>query len=80
MASKSCNCCLEWTASGEAVENALKGRWQASQPCPHQPLMRVAIDQLRKGHPSWWVVGGAVVVPIWTVELLKKRARLVAVA
>ena len=80
MASKSCYCCLEWIAAGETVEDALRGRWQQGQPCQHQPLMRIAIEQLRKGHPSWWVVGGSVVVPIWAVEMLKKRARLLAAA
>jgi hypothetical protein len=40
--------------------------------------MAIAIEQLRKGRPAWWVVGGAVVVPIWIVEHLKKRGRVVA--
>jgi hypothetical protein len=75
---KSCNSCLEWTASNETVEDAIKGRWQARQVCAHQPIMRVAIEQFRKGHPAWWVVGGSVVVPIWTVELMKKRGRVLA--
>jgi len=80
MHSKSCTFCLEWTSSDETLEQALRGRWRASETCAHQPLMHVAIEQLRKGVPTWWVVGGAVVVPIWAVELLKKRARLLSSA
>ena len=79
MPSHSCTHCLEWTTSEKAMEDALKGRWRARQRCPHQPLMQTAIEQFRKGVSAWWVVGGAVVVPIWTVEILKKRARLVMV-
>ena len=79
MHSNSCAFCLEWTTSERATDDALRGRWRARQKCPHQSLMHVAIDQFRKGISAWWVVGGKVVVPIWTVEILKKRARLVAV-
>ena len=78
MHSKSCSCCLEWTASDETVGEALRGRWRARENCAHQSLMHVAIEQLKKGIPTWWVVGGTVIVPIWAVELLKKRARLLA--
>jgi hypothetical protein len=75
MQSKSCDRCLGWTESVESVEAALKKQWQARDACPHQPLMWTAIEQLRTGRPSWWVVNGAVVVPIWAVELVKKRVR-----
>ena len=78
MHSGSCSFCLEWTDSEENVANALRGRWRASASCVHQPLMQVAINQLRKGLPIWWVVGGEVIVPIWAVEVLKKRARLLS--
>ena len=76
MHSKSCSFCLEWTESDETVAEAVRGRWRARESCAHLPLMGVAIEQLRKGLPSWWVVGGVVIVPIWAVELIKKRTRL----
>jgi hypothetical protein len=42
--------------------------------------MGTAIDQFKTGRPLWWVVNGAVVVPVWAVELVKRRGqgRLVA--
>lgn len=78
MHSGSCSFCLEWTGSEEKVVDALRGRWRASTACAHQTLMQVAIAQLRKGLPSWWVVEGSVVVPIWVVEILKQRVRLLS--
>jgi hypothetical protein len=40
--------------------------------------MRTAIEQFRGGQPFWWVVGSAVVVPVWVVEHLTKRERMLA--
>jgi hypothetical protein len=54
------------------LETALEGKWLALEHCAHQPLMHVAIEQFRTRRPYWWVVGGAVVVPIWAVELVKR--------
>jgi len=53
----------------------LHGRWRASKGCDHQPLMHLAIEQFKRGQPFWWVVGGAVVVPVWVVERVTKRER-----
>ena len=75
MQSKSCDCCLGWTESVEGVDAALKKKWQAPASCAHLPLMWAAIEQLRAGRPAWWVVSGSVVVPIWAVELVKRRIR-----
>ena len=78
MHSKSCGHCLEWTTSDDTLLDALRGRWRARKGCDHQPLMHVAIEQWRKSQPFWWVVGSAVVVPVWVVEHLTKRARMLA--
>ena len=76
MQAKSCDRCLGWIESAESVDAALRKMWQARSACTHQPLMGIAIEQLRTGRPSWWVVNGTVVVPIWAVELVKKRVRV----
>jgi hypothetical protein len=75
MQPKSCHRCLGWTESVEAVDAALKKQWHPREACAHEPLMWAAIEQLRTGRPAWWVVNGSVIVPIWAVELVKKRVR-----
>ena len=78
MPAKSCGHCLEWTTSNDTLLDALHGRWRARVGCEHQPLMRVAIEQFKRGQPFWWVVGTAVVVPVWIVERITKRERTLA--
>ena len=58
MPAKSCERCLEWTTLDDMLLDALHGRWRAREGCDHQPLMHVAIAQLRRGQLFWWVVGG----------------------
>jgi hypothetical protein len=38
--------------------------------------MHAAIEQFKRGQPFWWVVGGTVVVPVWVVEHVTKRERI----
>jgi len=78
MPAKSCGHCLEWATSDDTLLSALQGRWRAREACDHQPLMHRAIEQFKKNQPFWWVVGSAVVVPVWVVEHLAKRVRTLA--
>lgn len=68
MPARSCERCLEWTTSDDMLLDALHGRWRAREDCDHQPLMHVAIAQFRRCQPFWWVVGDAVVVPVWALS------------
>jgi hypothetical protein len=60
----------------EGVQSILRGEWSACETCAHHVAMNVLIDQFRNRRPQWWVVDGAVVVPIWIVESLKKNREL----
>src|SRR5262245_19492529 len=78
MPAQSCGYCLEWATSDDMLLDALQGQWRARERCDHQPVMHRAIEQFRKNQPFWWVVGSAVVVPVWVVERVTKRARMLA--
>lgn len=76
MQPKSCSRCLDWTNSLEGVVAVLKRRWHPRESCAHQPLMSVVMEQFRTGRPHWWVVSGAIVVPMWVVERLHGRGNI----
>jgi hypothetical protein len=38
--------------------------------------MRVVCEQYRMRSPHWWLVDGALAVPIWVVELINKHVEI----
>jgi hypothetical protein len=73
---KSCSHCFTQASSLKEALGILTNQWSACEHCPHQPVMRVLIDKFQRREPRWWVVGGAMIVPIWIVEQLKKHRKV----
>ena len=76
MSSKSCSRCLGWTTSAKVLLDILNDRSSACEGCVHGADMKLVIEQYQTRRPRWWMVGSTVVVPIWMVELLRKRKNI----
>ena len=72
------HCLASAKTAPQALEalHALNNQLIPCEHCAHQAIMHVVADQFRMGMPQWWVVDGAVVVPIWIVELFKNHREL----
>ena len=64
--------------SVESVIRILQDDWGRCEGCTNGDVLEVLIKQFRLRAPRWWVVDGAVIVPIWIVEKLKKYPELLS--
>ena len=67
-----CQQCCEFYGSVAGVKELLSGKWQGCEDCPRAKTISVMVRQYQMRLPRWWVVDGAVVVPIWIVECVQK--------
>jgi len=70
---KSCRACFESAQSIDAVREVLSPTFSTCDHCTHKSVMHSLKNQYQWRLPRWWVVDGAVVIPMWMVELLKIR-------
>ncbi len=70
---ESCRHCIESVTSVHEALAILNSPPRRCETCSQAKTMRNVVEQFRTRQPHWWVVDGAVVVPIWIVELLKKH-------
>ena len=73
-----CRRCTDMFHSVESVIRILQDDWGRCEGCTNGDVLEVLIKQFRLRAPRWWVVDGAVIVPIWIVEKLKKYPELLS--
>ncbi len=73
MNTKACRRCFKWADSPEIVLEILSNRFHPCEGCEQQPVFRMLAQQYELNQPRWWVINGVHVVPIWVVDVVKKR-------
>lgn len=73
MTLKSCQRCFQWADSPETVHKILSGQFDPCEGCKHEPMFRVVAQQYQMNQPRWWVVNDALVIPIWVVDIVRKK-------
>lgn len=76
MNSNFCRRCAQAFTTVESVINILQNDWGRCGSCANSNVLEILTKQFRLRSPRWWVVDGAVIVPIWIVEKLKKHPEL----
>lgn len=80
MNSTVCRRCTDIFNSVESVIKILQNDWGRCTGCANGDVLDALTKQFRLRAPRWWVVDGAVIVPIWIVEKLKKHPELTITA
>ncbi len=73
MKQKSCRHCSNWADSPEIVQEILRKRFSPCEGCEQQQVIHMLARQYELNQPRWWVINGVHVVPIWVVDIVRKR-------
>jgi hypothetical protein len=70
MKPEACRRCIGRAETAEEVLAILNSPPEKCANCSDAAVLRVVCEQYQMRTPHWWLVDGALAVPIWVVELL----------
>lgn len=70
MKTETCRRCIGRAETAEEVLAILNSTPVKCANCSDAAVLRVVCEQYQMRAPHWWLVDGALAVPIWVVELL----------
>lgn len=73
MSTGSCCRCHEWSDTPETVQQILTREFVPCTGCSQQPVIHTLAHQYVARKPRWWVVNGHQAVPIWIVDLVRRK-------
>jgi hypothetical protein len=76
MKPEACRRCIGLAETAEEVLAILNSPPDRCASCSESGVMRVVCEQYRMRSPHWWLVDGALAVPIWVVELINKHVEI----
>lgn len=65
-------CCINVADAPLKLFSLLKGQLQPCRDCRQRKIIDTMVKQFKSKQPRWWIVNGAVVVPIWVLERLRR--------
>jgi hypothetical protein len=78
MKPEACRRCIGFAETAEDVLAILNSPPDKCAACSDAAVLRVVCDQYQMGSSHWWLVDGALAVPIWVVELLNNHVEVAA--
>lgn len=73
MGQEPCNRCSSFAESPPETLKFLRGEQQACEACPRKATIDQVARQFKAKSSNWWVVKGAVAIPVWIKERLNCR-------